>query len=743
MSNNKDHGKQRKNEHSLKHLPTEVLLKARSTLFSLGGALKPKHDQQQRPKLPKQEAKDKKNQEKLKTSRSEPEFSEVRKNKHRSRIEEVHPRDYSGGLRPRPLSVGATKRYEKEFDDYHSGPFPKEPSPLRRQFDSAEEVCVQSRLVIPVIERLNPDIQIQDVNERPRKKLSFREPEIISSGSATLGRSHKLMGVNSLSRRPNRLSLRSEPHSSSLEGLDSDLESQAMRIVRTVGQAFEVCHKMQINSPEQPAPSTSSAPDEPVASGSDMAASKEPASECGASEGAASTTKVVIEEGAVGGREERPKTLDLLPPPPRKEGKRTQRTTPAPTINLPDLPECVTKVEVATGGDEGGDTATPLSAQHQLQLLRERLEQQAQQTHAAVAQLLLLRDQLAAEQAARCEAQARTHQLLVHNKELLEHIAALVAHLQDRERGSSRPISAQQLTLLPQIPKNAEAFKPDNVAACNGNRTPTNTEALINLISQNTRANQNLENNNNMNFSPFCASPVQETANGAGSAPPCFGGMTNEQIQNYLISKFQNMGGFPNGGEAASKPAPTINYNQQFFQNCNAFPSIPPLASHYSNTDLANLLSQQGYKDIGGSNEEFGNLAQAMSVAQSENSLYSNSQQSSSKDSSPDGSSSEDGAPFIMPLSHNCTLTATGEDGRVRLIVPVSPSESTSDVVETQAEPQPSSSSGHTLRVPGQERPGTLLAPAAPITRTTSEKVPNRSEMMSALRAQWTRHTTK
>lgn len=224
MSNHRDHTKQRKNEHLLKNLPTEVLLKARSTLFSLSGALKPKHDQQQRPKLPKQESKDKKSHERLKSSRSEPEFSEVRKNKHRSRIEDGHHfREYVGGVRPRPLSVGANKRYEKELEDYH-GSFAKESSPLHRQFESAEEVCVQSRLVIPVAERLNQDVQMQDVSERPRKKLSFREPEIISSGSATLGRSHKLMGVNSLSRRPNRLSLRTEPHSSSLDGLDSDLE---------------------------------------------------------------------------------------------------------------------------------------------------------------------------------------------------------------------------------------------------------------------------------------------------------------------------------------------------------------------------------------------------------------------------------------------------------------------------------------------------------------------------------------
>lgn len=205
------------------------------------------------------------------------------------------------------------------------------------------------------------------------------------------------------------------------------------------------------------------------------------------------------------------------------------------------------------------------------------------------------------------------------------------------------------------------------------------------------------------------------------------------------------MGGFPNGTSNGNEQKPSnINYNQQFFQNCNAFPTIPPLTNHYSNSDLASLLNHKVYKDMSSSTDDFGDLAQAMSVGQSENSLYSNSQPTTSKDSSPDGSSSDEGAPFIMPLSHNGTLTATGEDGRVRLIVPVSPSESTSDVVEAKAE-EAQGASGHTLKVPGQEpaRAGTLLAPAAPITRTTSEKVPNRSEMMTALRSQWTRHTTK
>lgn len=52
------------------------------------------------------------------------------------------------------------------------------------------------------------------------------------------------------------------------------------------------------------------------------------------------------------------------------------------------------------------------------------------------------------------EAQSRTHQLLVHNRELLDHIAALVSHLQGGSDKSTGVGSQQQNSphvTLPQV----------------------------------------------------------------------------------------------------------------------------------------------------------------------------------------------------------------------------------------------------------------------------------------------------
>lgn len=51
----------------------------------------------------------------------------------------------------------------------------------------------------------------------------------------------------------------------------------------------------------------------------------------------------------------------------------------------------------------------------------------------SVLQVHLLKDQLATEVAARLEAQARVHQLLLQNKDLLQHISLLVKQVQELE----------------------------------------------------------------------------------------------------------------------------------------------------------------------------------------------------------------------------------------------------------------------------------------------------------------------
>ncbi|XP_012658151.2 carboxyl-terminal PDZ ligand of neuronal nitric oxide synthase protein isoform X2 [Otolemur garnettii] len=214
----------------------------------------------------------------------------------------------------------------------------------------------------------------------------------------------------------------------------SKKKSQAMRIVRTVGQAFEVCHKLSLQHTQQNADGQEDGESE-----RNSDSSGDPGRQLTGAERASTATAEETDIDAVDvplpgndilefsrgvtdldavGKEGISHTGSKGPPQPQEP-----ELTASPRTLLPS----------STSKPPGLGTGTPLSTHHQMQLLQQLLQQQQQQTQVAVAQVHLLKDQLAAEAAARLEAQARVHQLLLQNKDMLQHISLLVKQVQELE----------------------------------------------------------------------------------------------------------------------------------------------------------------------------------------------------------------------------------------------------------------------------------------------------------------------
>ncbi|KTF88259.1 hypothetical protein cypCar_00011610 [Cyprinus carpio] len=239
----------------------------------------------------------------------------------------------------------------------------------------------------------------------------------------------------------------------------SKKKSQAMRIVRTVGQAFEVCHKLSLQHAEQNADEQ---PDGPADGQSDQSG-EEPSPEARQLTG--------MEHGMddVPGTESHSTKLseqamdDIL-----QSLSELSVVKPGQTLqSLQDL-EGVS-LHTLSPSSPCSPSLTPLATQHRLQLLQQQLLQQQQQTQIAVAQVQLLKDQLAAETAGRMEAQARTHQLLLQNRDLLQHTALLVKHLSQLENLYT-PHSDQPVTSTP-------AGQPENPPVS------SHAESYLNLLN--------------------------------------------------------------------------------------------------------------------------------------------------------------------------------------------------------------------------------------------------------------------
>uniref|UniRef100_A0A3Q2D6H4 Carboxyl-terminal PDZ ligand of neuronal nitric oxide synthase protein n=1 Tax=Cyprinodon variegatus TaxID=28743 RepID=A0A3Q2D6H4_CYPVA len=217
----------------------------------------------------------------------------------------------------------------------------------------------------------------------------------------------------------------------------SKKKSQAMRIVRTVGQAFEVCHKLSLQHTQQNADEKADCNGEKSGSNSDSGLEltgpeKKPA--IVAEETDIDAEDVVqVQTGedlnlnrGVTDLDATAKTTDL------NESENKVSEEPSLLMSSPRL------LLPVSGTLPPG---APLSVHHQIQLLQQQLQQQQQQTQVAVAQVHLLKDQLSAEATARLEAQARVHQLLLQNKDLLQHISLLVKQIQELESKMAGPNS--------------------------------------------------------------------------------------------------------------------------------------------------------------------------------------------------------------------------------------------------------------------------------------------------------------
>ncbi|XP_072530261.1 carboxyl-terminal PDZ ligand of neuronal nitric oxide synthase protein [Salminus brasiliensis] len=224
----------------------------------------------------------------------------------------------------------------------------------------------------------------------------------------------------------------------------SKKKTQAMRIVRTVGQAFEVCHKLSLQHAEQNGDGQLDSPADGESDKSAEEATNEDRQLPGAEQddvivvGTASQSADVCEQ-AMNEILQSLSDLNMVKP-----GQTLQDLEGVSLYTLSSSSPC-------------SPSLTPLATHHHLQLLQQQLLQQQQQAQVAVAQVQLLKDQMAAETAARMEAQARTHQLLLQNRDLLQHIALLVKHvseLESRVNGTTqyeespwRSVSARSLSL--------------------------------------------------------------------------------------------------------------------------------------------------------------------------------------------------------------------------------------------------------------------------------------------------------
>ncbi|XP_053994920.1 capon-like protein isoform X2 [Hylaeus volcanicus] len=545
-----------------------------------------------------------------------------------------------------------------------------------------------------------------ETTPKPRKKLSFKEPEILNylRSKRPFGKSKppplQLTRSNTID-----FSFDENPFEEENDDLE-ELESQAMRVVRTVGQAFEVCHKLSINN------------------ATEDRGEKERERDHGENH-----RDVYEDQDEIPNEQSQPspssvhKDISLLGEPDDSVPEKTVVPCLLRTHEVPVTTASTSPIRQSPSGTVTSDCGGLLvggeltALKHEIQLLRERLEQQSQQTRAAVAHARLLQDQLAAETAARVEAQARTHQLLVQNKELLEHIGALVGHLREQERISSGHVTSQS-----QMPGSATIQQtttiPDlsNLGQCQrtgGQSSPWELDPP----------------------SPYCSYPPDSLYPGSLNTLGIQGnGSSTDQLQfqTQLLERLHNISPYQPQRSPYNTPSPYAMGPSLLLPPC----SRPSNSAQLSPNSISLRVSQPN------------SFSSSPIMTQKSDNYGGSLEMADSKTT------------FIRPLpcsgERNVHLAQEilGKQDRINvhdeippIVLDPPPQGKRSDAKAKQVTLKENSNSqpSNNKNPQTQKNLATILrAPGPPPSRTTSARLPSRSDLLSEVqRTTWARHTTK
>ncbi|XP_011337833.1 capon-like protein isoform X3 [Ooceraea biroi] len=546
-----------------------------------------------------------------------------------------------------------------------------------------------------------------EMTPRPRKKLSFKEPETLNhmKSRKSLIRPKLILAQNSVD-----LSFDENPFEEENEDLD-ELESQAMRVVRTVGQAFEVCHKLSINNAAEDRERGDKDGENHAENYGDVYEDQE---EIPNEQSQPSPSPVHKDISLLGDTEdsvpEQTSVTCLL----RSHDGAATTTSTSPIRQSPSgtvTSEC--------GGLLVGGELTALK--HEIQLLRERLEQQSQQTRAAVAHARLLQDQLAAETTARVEAQTRTHQLLVQNKELLEHISALVSHLREQERVSGGHVTSQS-----QIPT-AASMQPPGAAVSD----------LSSLGQCQRTGGQGSPWELEPPTFPYCSYPAESLYSGSLGALGIQGNNATAdqlQFQTQLLERLHNLSPFQPQRSPYNTPSPYAMGPSLLLPPCSG----PTNSAQLSPSSASLRVSQP-------------NSFSSSPVMTHKLDNYGATENTDTQQ--------QQQAAFIKPLPCTNDKSALYSSTDAKMKERINPQDDIPPIIldpppqgrraDNNAVKKTSSAnqgiSNNKTNVQNSKNLATILRTSGPPpSRTTSARLPSRNDLMSEMqRTTWARHTTK